>query len=679
MRRIPSFLTAAALSASGLAILGATQAPPASAAASVKVSLIGTAPVAAFENSSNAARARLLPYEMAIDGASCRGDVRSFCGVQPPNPPANGQPSSAYDVIQANKGQLGDVVVLMTGYSDTVFSPDSPAPNVTPFEQDFDAVLNLLKAEASVQRIVMLNLRVDDARIPNVAGNNQRNKFIAINNALAQPKYTNDPKLRILNWRDASAGFNCDGLGDDNCFQSDGISPKTNGPGANGFADFVKAQLDATGIAPTDPVEGGGSPNRCASPTGGYAPWNPSLNNPVAPAPGPQSPEAGKFRALQQPVRLMDTRLNNGDTFNLPLGAGKLHRVQVTGENLSGSGQRVPPSASSVSLNITSTAGCGGGFLTVFPCGPTTQPNASNLNFTAGSTVPNAVTVRVGTLGRVCIYAGEFATDVIVDISGFYDGNLSAADLSGHTSVSPTRQVDTRAGQPANDAANKGKIFPGGVRQVNLKVNNGGILNTASGAVLNVTAVDPEGAGYMTVFPGPCNQTPPNASNLNYGPGQNVPNYVATRVPNDGVVCVFSFARSDLIVDIVGTFQATGANLKSVQPFRLVDSRPGTPAALPNKGKLVPGVPLQINVVGTAGLPGATEGVILNVTAVDPDIGGFLTVYPCGPQPATSNLNYRAHETRPNLVDSKVTGGAVCVVSERATYVIVDLMGYYQP
>jgi hypothetical protein len=84
-------------------------------------------------------------------------------------------------------------------------------------------------------------------------------------------------------------------------------------------------------------------------------------------------------------------------------------------------------------------------------------------------------------------------------------------------------------------------------------------------------------------------------------------------------------------------------------------------------------------VVGTAGLPGATEGVILNVTAVDPDIGGFLTVYPCGPQPATSNLNYRARETRPNLVDSKVTGGAVCVVSERPTYVIVDLMGYYQP
>ena len=55
----------------------------------------------------------------------------------------------------------------------------------------------------------------------------------------------------------------------------------------------------------------------------------------------------------------------------------------------------VPMDAAAVVLNVTVTAPEGSGFITVYPCGEP-LPTASNLNFVAGDTVPNAVVVKVG-------------------------------------------------------------------------------------------------------------------------------------------------------------------------------------------------------------------------------------------------------------------------------------------
>ena len=53
----------------------------------------------------------------------------------------------------------------------------------------------------------------------------------------------------------------------------------------------------------------------------------------------------------------------------------------------------------------------------------------------------------------------------------------------------------------------------------------GGIPATgATAAVVNVTAVAPRAPGYATVFP--CAAGRPEASNLNYGAGEVVPNLV---------------------------------------------------------------------------------------------------------------------------------------------------------
>ena len=74
-----------------------------------------------------------------------------------------------------------------------------------------------------------------------------------------------------------------------------------------------------------------------------------------------------------------------------------------------------------VALNVTVVDGenptVGGGYVTVYPCG--TRPDASNLNFTAGQTIPNSVIAPVSTAGTVCFYVYGTA-HLLADVSGYF-------------------------------------------------------------------------------------------------------------------------------------------------------------------------------------------------------------------------------------------------------------------
>jgi hypothetical protein len=69
---------------------------------------------------------------------------------------------------------------------------------------------------------------------------------------------------------------------------------------------------------------------------------------------------------------------------------------------------------------------------------------------------------------------------------------------------------------------------------------------------------------------------------------------------------------------------------------------------------------------------------VLNVTADQPQAGGFITVYPAGVgRPIASNLNYLAGQTVPNAVIARLgSGGSLCLYSLGATHLIVDVAGY---
>jgi hypothetical protein len=81
-----------------------------------------------------------------------------------------------------------------------------------------------------------------------------------------------------------------------------------------------------------------------------------------------------------------------------------------------------------------------------------------------------------------------------------------------------------------------------------------------------------------------------------------------------------------------------------------------------------------------AGLPWGMRAVVLNVTVTQPTASGHLTVYPDGQaQPNTSNLNWVAGQTVPNLVTLPVIDGVVVFYngSPGTVHIVADVFGYY--
>jgi hypothetical protein len=248
----------------------------------------------------------------------------------------------------------------------------------------------------------------------------------------------------------------------------------------------------------------------------------------------------GFFNPLP-PSRVLDTRFGVGAS-QAKVGATGSIDVQLTGQG------GVPQSGvSAVVLNVTVTNPSAPSYLTVFPTGGT-NPVVSNLNFSAGQTVPNRVVVKVGAGGKLTFFNAAGSVDVIADVAGWFtDVSNPVATGSGFVGVTPTRLLDTRLGA--------GAFQPGETRS--LIVTRGPVPSMFSSTppravVLNVTVTNPSSPSYLTVFPG---GALPLASDLNFVGGQTVPNMVVVKVAADGTIKLFNAAGSvDVIVDLVGWY-----------------------------------------------------------------------------------------------------------------------------
>ena len=266
-------------------------------------------------------------------------------------------------------------------------------------------------------------------------------------------------------------------------------------------------------------------------------------------------PSTGDFVSLV-PGRLVDTRAGGSTSDGLwaSVGAcgaaGSVSAVQVAGR------AGVLADADSVVLNVTAVGPRGDGYLTVWPCGAV-QPNASNLNFVRGQTIPNAVVSKLGTGGSVCVFTSA-ATDLLVDVNATFPAATS------FESIVPARLADTRNGGNTVDRvlAGGGAVIGGSVLEV-LVAGRGGVPANADSAVLNVTVAAAQGDGYLTVWP--CGSPQPNASNLNYLRGQTIPNAVFSKLGTAGKVCIFAFATTDILVDVNGAFPS-GSSFTSLVP-----------------------------------------------------------------------------------------------------------------
>jgi hypothetical protein len=128
------------------------------------------------------------------------------------------------------------------------------------------------------------------------------------------------------------------------------------------------------------------------------------------------APPAPPFVSLV-PGRLLDSRVGQATVDGQFNGIGLRGAGSVTALTVAGRGG-VAGDAVAVVLNVTVTDAQAAGFVTVFPCG-SAQPNASSVNYVAGSTVANAVIVKVGVGGQVCVFT-QSAINVIADVNGYF-------------------------------------------------------------------------------------------------------------------------------------------------------------------------------------------------------------------------------------------------------------------
>ena len=328
----------------------------------------------------------------------------------------------------------------------------------------------------------------------------------------------------------------------------------------------------------------------------------------------------------------------------------------------------MPAKVAAVVFNLTVTQPRAVGFITAYASG-TSRPNASNLNFSARQTVPNLVTVPVGSNGKVALFnRSSGSSHLIADVTGYYvTGTPRAA--GSFKSLSPSRLLDTRAsGGVGADSAVSFRVA--GVN---------GIPASVAAVVFNLTVTEARSFGFVTAYAS--GKSRPNASNLNFSAGQTVPNSVTVPVGSDGKVTLFnrSSGTSQLIADVAGYYlpgtpTATGA-FKALGPTRVLDTRNTSPVRAD--------AAVSFRVAGANGVPSGALAAVFNLTVTSPQSFGFITAYPSGTsRPNASNLNFAAGQTVPNLVSAPLgSDGRIALFNRSAgkAQLVADLAGYFLP
>lgn len=232
------------------------------------------------------------------------------------------------------------------------------------------------------------------------------------------------------------------------------------------------------------------------------------------------------------PVRLLDTRTTGGC-----ISATGGRNLTVTGVG------GVPLGAGSVVMNVTVTKPTASGYLTVSPTG-STRPKASNLNYVAKQTVPNLVIAKVGTGGRVNLYAYKGCPHVLVDVVGWFDS--AAAAHGGFSGMTPVRLLDSRKAGPCLSGSAGRNLKVAGVS---------GVPSNAAAVVINVTALGATSGGTINVTP--TGTTRVTATSLAYAKGTVIPTLVIAKVGTSGNVNLYaSGGCPNVLVDVAGWFVA---------------------------------------------------------------------------------------------------------------------------
>ena len=371
------------------------------------------------------------------------------------------------------------------------------------------------------------------------------------------------------------------------------------------------------------------------------------------------TPLALQYVALASPAVVLDGTVAPLSTTPLPAAAG------------------VPGNAKGLVVSLNATDAANAGYLAAYDCA-TSIASVADVGY-QNTLATGLAYVPFNTGGSACVFSSE-SVHVKATVLGYFTDNgpntsqlppsleFVTGDVTppGLRALTPLRVLDTR-----NGIGRPGTTKVPARQTVQLSFGSS-VASTTTSVVLNVTASGPSDGGFITAYP--CDRTRPTTSNLNYVAGDTVPNLVVVKLAADRTVCLYTEAATHILADLTGTFETQGgARGKAVAPTRILDTRTGIGAAA---GKVPAGQTLALQVTGHGDVPltGAVAAT-LNITAVGPDDGGYLTVWPCDqPQPTASSLNFVAGDVVPNLVTTRLSvAGTVCIFTTSTVHLLGDV------
>ena len=378
-------------------------------------------------------------------------------------------------------------------------------------------------------------------------------------------------------------------------------------------------------------------------------------------APPPQAAPAPPGRTSfvpVDPVKLYDSR----DAGNLPLGPGGRIDLKVPGAG------RLPESGiGAVALSISSSCATAGTTVTAWASG-TAKPSLPALNVTAGTPASALVVSPLGGNGFVSVGNAYGSTEVSVHVVGYYP-------VTGGQVFRPMTAL--RIYDSRRDPA--GALVPGSPRTVTLPALSGIPSASMSGALLNVTAVSPQGTGSLTVQSAGGDRSNPT---LAYTPGSLVKTSAVARLANGALSLTSHDAATHVVVDVVGWWAppevVSGRLFQPRSTMRVLNTATGFGA---RKGKVGPGGVVTVRVAGRGKpAPAGVRAVVMNVTASSATRQTFVTAWPYGARrPVWPDLSVPAWRTTANLVVVRVgTGGKVKITNGAgSTNILADVVGYY--
>ena len=373
------------------------------------------------------------------------------------------------------------------------------------------------------------------------------------------------------------------------------------------------------------------------------------------------------------PLRVLDTRYGNGHlgklVANVPM------TFQVTNATI--------PSGATAVTGILTVASPSNGWAVFL--GPTAMaaPTTSTVNFVAGQTTSNGVTVALsssGTLSATFISTAGSATDLVFDVTGYF---MQGAGNYYHP-VTPVRGIDTRFAAAAGNVLVNTVVMP-----LVANLPTCWTMSPLTGAALataitgNVTVTDAT-SGWAIAL-GPTGATP-TTSTLNFSGGQTMANGVTVALSSAGVMCATFISTAgntaDLVFDVTGYYNATATNGLSyypMAPVRLVDSRSaiGLSAALPAN------TPRAFLVGGVMGISVSAMAITGNLTMTGQTSGWAAYLGNTSIAPSTSTINFSAGQVISNDVTVPLTPAKYLVATYistagNTTNVVLDVTGYFQ-